>query len=349
MTKGFAILCMIVLHLFCRIGDDVLGTPLLYINRSTPFVYLFGFFSEICVPLYSICAGYGIYLSFQKSNYSFKCRFQRIFKLIKNYWVILFLFCLIGLFINSKTIPGNTFDFIKSIFLLHSYNGAWWYLNTYIILMLLPTALILFPIKKINHPFLAFGICFAFILIWYLLFRFDILNSFDKSNSIFHFLGQELYNLLGILPDVWIGCFICKFKIFEKLNAKINKHLPKHKNLILILLWLLLFIFSVVIHKSVLMSGVAILVFLIFNLIKKPIAIEKFFLFLGKHSTNIWLTHMFFYLILFKDFVLAAKYPLLILVLLLLLCIITSYIIFGIQHLIHFFYSEIKKLFKKAV
>ena len=48
---------------------------------------------------------------------------------------------------------------------------------------------------------------------------------------------------------------------------------------------------------------------------------------MGKHSTNIWLIHMFFYLYLFKDFVYVAKYPLAILALMLVICIGCSYII----------------------
>lgn len=48
-------------------------------------------------------------------------------------------------------------------------------------------------------------------------------------------------------------------------------------------------------------------------LAKLPEWVEKVFLLLGKHSTNIWLVHMFFYLSLFPGFVFAAKYPVLIL------------------------------------
>lgn len=43
MTQGLAVLCMVILHLFCRTGSDVLGTPLIWINESTPLVFWFGF------------------------------------------------------------------------------------------------------------------------------------------------------------------------------------------------------------------------------------------------------------------------------------------------------------------
>ena len=48
MTQGLAVLCMVILHLFCRTGSDVLGTPLIWLNATTPLVYWFGFFAEIC-------------------------------------------------------------------------------------------------------------------------------------------------------------------------------------------------------------------------------------------------------------------------------------------------------------
>lgn len=49
--------------------------------------------------------------------------------------------------------------------------------------------------------------------------------------------------------------------------------------------------------------------------------------FFGAHSTNIWLTHMFFYTRLLDGFVFRAKYPLLILLLMLLCSLAASYVI----------------------
>ena len=57
-TRGLASLSMVCLHLFCRKGEDVYGTPLLWTSKDVPLVYWLGFVSGICVPLYSICAGY---------------------------------------------------------------------------------------------------------------------------------------------------------------------------------------------------------------------------------------------------------------------------------------------------
>jgi surface polysaccharide O-acyltransferase-like enzyme len=72
-------------------------------------------------------------------------------------------------------------------------------------------------------------------------------------------------------------------------------------------------------------TAVAVLIGLF--LAKLPLWAEKCFLLLGKHSTNIWLVHMFFYLNLFKDFVFFAKYPILVLALMLVVCFAASMVI----------------------
>ena len=41
----------------------------------------------------------------------------------------------------------------------------------------------------------------------------------------------------------------------------------------------------------------------LFTLWRKPVWVERMFMILGRHSTNIWLIHMFFYLCIFKNLV----------------------------------------------
>lgn len=79
MTQGLAILTMVSLHLFCRLGTDVYGTPLLWLNSTTPAVYILGW-SEICIPLYSICSGYAHYKLGESGGLSKKRICNRIIK-----------------------------------------------------------------------------------------------------------------------------------------------------------------------------------------------------------------------------------------------------------------------------
>ena len=346
MTKGLAILSMLVLHLFCVTGEGVLGTPLLWVNETTPAVYYLGFFAEICVPLYSMCAGFAQYLLFQKGKTSFKSNGGRILRLLTNYWIVLFLFGLLGLIFKNERIPASPVAFIKSIFLLHSYNGAWWYLNTYILLLLIPAALVLLPVKKIKNSFIGFSLCFGIDIAWYFLNRFNFIPELVKNDSVFTFVAVETLNIIDVLPWFWMGAFFCKFKTMDTVKEKLDKFIPsKYQNLFLLSTWILIFIANSIVHKAVLMGFVSVASFLIFNLLKKSNLVQKVFLFLGKHSTNMWLTHMFFYAIMFKELLVSVKYPLFILLFLILLCVITSYCVMGIQNII----SKVSKSLKGDV
>lgn len=85
MTQGLAILTMVSLHLFCRLGTDVYGTPLLWLNSTTPAVYILGWLSEICIPLYSICSGYAHYKLGESGGLSKKRICNRIIKFLINF------------------------------------------------------------------------------------------------------------------------------------------------------------------------------------------------------------------------------------------------------------------------
>lgn len=288
MTQGFAILCMLVLHLFCRLGKDVYGTPIIWVSPEKPLVYLFGFFAGVCVPIYSMCAGYARWLV---KDSVYKENWKRIYKLMKNYWIILILFSCIG-FITGRNIPGNWTKFLKSLVLLYSYNGAWWYLNTYVIILVIPTSIILFPVRKMEARH-GISVCILIQMVWWFINRFSILPG--QLDGYLGFIYKELLNLIGVI--LFIG--------YTSLN------------------------------KSVLIGITGICTFFVFNLLNKPFWIENIFLCLGKHSTNIWLTHMFFYCVdPFAGLVQKGQYPLVMMLFILILTIGTSSFIKLIQRLI---------------
>ncbi|MBR0414997.1 MAG: acyltransferase [Clostridia bacterium] len=326
MTRGLAILAMVCLHLFCRLAPGLPYQPVIWLSETKPLVYWLGFFGEICVPIYSLCAGYAQFLLLQKNKTHFRDNGRRILKLMKNYWIILALFCLLGLFFDkSGSVPGSWSDFIKSIFLLHSYTKTWWFLNTYIILLLIPSFIVMFPVKKINS-WLGIILCFGLYAFWYVwAHMWDEGISFN--NPAVSFIYTEIKNIFQVLPFFWIGAFLCKADIFEKINTlfeKIGK--PKLINLVLIALTLIMFVLANIIEKGILMGPVGVLAFFSFVTIRKPKCVQKAFLFFGKHSTNTWLVHWFFYVVVFQGLVWKAKYPLLCLAFMLVLCIAASYL-----------------------
>ena len=335
MTKGLGILCMLALHLFCRKGSAVFGTPLLWINDTTPFVYTFGFFAEICVPIYSMAAGYAMYLMYEQKRDSFKHRSRRILNLLVNYWIILVLFSLISIvYTGGSEMPGSTGKFIKAVFLLDSYNGAWWYLHSYVFALCIPTAVLMYMVKKLN---LVNGITLCLILevIGYLIRRFDMIN-FQLDLFALSYIKTEIDNLLRILPSIWIGGFFCKYKLIEKVGVEYKKIIPNKftRNMVTGSILCAMFVIVNILHKAVLMLPVAIVVFVLFNIWEKNIIFKKIFLVLGKHSTNIWLIHMFFYAYIFERWIEIFKYPVFMLLAMTWVCIAFSYVISFIHNAI---------------
>ena len=332
MTQGLAILCMVILHLFCRTGSDVLGTPLIWLDSSTPLVYWFGFFAEICVPVYSLCAGYAQQLLWEGGRSGFRARGSRILRLMRNYWIVLTLISVLSLVLgNGNAMPGSLGKFLKSLVLLHSYSGAWWYLNTYVILLALPPVLMLLPVHKLKLiPGLLF--CAAFHVLWYLVRKYGFVPDVLFAPAVVQFLFKEAVNLAGVLPYIWMGGLLCKYRAVETLWARFAQIIPpKGRKAVLLAVAVFGFVAVNIIHKAVLMGFAAVAVFLLFNLWEKEQYTRKALLFLGKHSTNIWLVQMFFYSGFLSAPVLAVRYPVLMLTVLLVLCICSSYMIIQID------------------
>lgn len=319
---------MVSLHLFCRNASDFLGQPLLWIDSKTPFLSWVGFFSEICVPLYSICAGYGYYVSYRnhKSNWSY--RSNRVLKLLKNYWIILIIFVLLGIVIKSNTIPGSFLDFIgnATLITIKRYNGTWWYLTAYLILLIIPVSVIIFIPERLalRHGII---VCIGIDVAEYTVFKFSLLPSNISIWFPIDYIYTQIVNLWGVIPFFWVGCYFCKYDVITKVYKRLDeKGFFKWHELPIAVLFGVIFIITNIIHKAVLNGTVAILVFLLFNTWQKNETCKRIFLFLGKHSTNIWLTHMFFISVYWAKEMEKLRYAIVVLFAVFLLCIIFSYI-----------------------
>lgn len=311
---------MVVLHLFCRKGGDVYGTPLLWINDTTPFVYYLGFLAEICVPMYCLCSGYAHYRLGETNGLTVKRNSKRLLKFLINFWIVLAIFSIVGLIVKSEDIPVSFTEFLDNTFLYKlSYNGAWWFVATYVLLVCLSFPLLKL-VSKVN------GILLFIIMAGQMLF-FWLYDSTIKDaisvNPIMSIVATQLVNLVGdVLLSYVCGMIIAKYDIVTFIIKKKNI-----KNIWLILILLVISVVVCIAEKAFAMPFYAIIVFLIFNSISKNKAFINIFDFLGTHSTNIWLVHMFFYLVLFAGLVQNLKYPLFIFIGMMVICIAVSYVI----------------------
>lgn len=337
MTKGLAIVFMVMLHLFCRKGN----VPYECVRiGEVPLVYYFGLFADQCVAIYCFCSGYALQLicsKFDKSSDYYNNRLKSILKFLNNYWIVLIVFSIIGLiFDKSGAIPGSLKDFLLHFFLLSkNYNGAWWFVLTYILLVFLSRPI--YQIINKLHPVLVNIITLGLYLIAYIQ-RFNELINFNIP--VLDWITNQLA-LLGtsLLPFVW-GMYFYKFKLFSKLRELIFKYFKNWQ----VALFSLIIVFVMIIGHGIFQSLIVapftgIVTIVLFNVVNKGKYINAVFNFFGNHSTNIWLTHMFFYSALFKDFVFVARYPIFIFLLMMVITVCCSYVI-------KFVYNPMSKMIK---
>lgn len=341
MAKGLAILAMVSLHLFCRL-DNLPYTPLIYIG-NTPLIYYLGLFGDLCVPVYCFCSGYAQYLLIEQEEMQYFSKMgKRLRKFIGHFWIILIMFSLLGMLCDSGgVIPGSIQKFIGNLTLVDlNYNGAWWFVLTYVFLTLLSP--VLYQIVK-KCPWILTGSIFCIIYIMSYIFRFKY--SLTLNNTIFTWIWEQSLLLGTSLFPYIIGMIARKYHLITMLRTKLST-MYNVTNWILSVIVVALFL----LHCKVQSIGIAPftgLGFLMcFYLWNKPAPIKRFFEFWGYHSTNIWLIHMFFYMNIFPGLVFKARFPVIVYLTMLLLCVGGSYIINCFETNIIIIWRKIHAIFK---
>lgn len=321
--KGVAILFMLLLHLFAR--KEVNGLYVFYPTiNEVPLIYYLAIFGDACVPIFLFLSGYGLYINHEMEQVSNKRKnFIRIFKLLINFWIIIILFVSIGfLTASTDSFPGSIGEFLLNFFVISSsYNGAWWFLQTYIILVLFSPLLI-----KVIRKYNSIGLISLFGAIYLLSYVQRIKHIIEIDDSLFFNVLSNAIELVGtsLLPFI-IGLIFRKEKIYSKISNRFY-HLI-FKNIYCIIGIFILIIIHAFYESMVIAPFTAILFICFFNLMDKNMLFQNTLIFIGKHSTNIWLTHMFFYKTIFPELTFSPRYPVLIFLWLILLCLVTSSVI----------------------
>lgn len=321
-TKGVAILMMLLLHLFCRKEYDGLYEPLIYIGNE-PLIYYLALFGDACVPIYCFASGYGLYFSYTQKSYAFlNSNRSRLSKLILNYWIILILFVGLGSLIRPDIYPESFIEFIKNMFLLsNSYNGAWWFLQTYVLLVLLSPYLLKIVYK--NNSYLILFLSLGVYFVSYIFRIKQVIELGDNQLLIFLFNTIVLFGT-SLFPFI-VGALFLKENVYSGFSGLMSK--TKFKNLTCSIGILLLIVFHGFIESMFVAPFTAIAFICFFNTMNKCHLIKRSFNYFGNHSTNVWLVHMFFYMTIFPTLTFAPKYPILIFLWLIILCLCSSFLI----------------------
>lgn len=105
-VKAAAIILMLFHHLFAfpdKLTADATLNSLYTLSDGKTLEYILGDFGKLCVALFMMLSGYGIYLSFKNNSSDIS---KTILKRIKNayikYWQIFIIFIPLGAIIGSK-------------------------------------------------------------------------------------------------------------------------------------------------------------------------------------------------------------------------------------------------------
>lgn len=351
---GVAVLMMIYHHLFCLPNRlDYNYTPILYINGIN-IEQILAWFCKICVAMYAFITGYGLIKisnKYKKNNpigrivNCYKIIIKQAVKFFSKFWLVCLFFLPIGF-----TILGNKFEIEEFIYNIiginNSYNQEWWYIFQYLKMLLI------FPIidfwleeifqknnKKRKLIFITIQIiCCIFI---------------EKNQKISTF-ALVLYEFLGPYTLVFlVGNIFAKLDIFLKIKKAIDKRHFSRKLFAIILLQIVIYgrIKSTVSELDMKYDYIFVPFFIlaIELLVNEKGKIGKTLISFGKRSTYIWLLHTFFCYYYFKEYILMAKYSILIYLVVTLLSYISALIIDKVYRILKYISLIKVKIYVKPI
>lgn len=319
--KALAILMMLCLHLFNR--DHVgLFEPLIFVGDK-PLSYYLSLFSDACVPIFAFVSGYGLYYKFLKNKETYKAdNFIRVKKLYINYWIILLLFAVgLGWFLAKDGYPGSVQKFVLNFTGINpTYNGAWWFFTTYVLFVL--TSSFWFKLMSKIPLLLYIGVL---LIVYVIAFYFRIYKPNLFASDILNYFQTQLALYFCTLFQFMLGAFILQWKVKESILSRIKQF--RYKNIFGLILIIGLIILHGIIPNFIIAPFTGLAFILIFIQLQLPNFFNKILDFFTPHATNMWLIHMFFYMIYFPEFIYGFQYPILIFGVLVALCILSSYIV----------------------
>lgn len=339
--KALAIMLMLYHHLFAfpnRIHCEYIS--LFHIHNKNS-AYMFGVFGKICVAIFFLLAGYGIYKQYQKNN-SLNLK-QKILSLYKRYWQVLFIIILLSLVLKSFKLDLSLLTLLGNISALNiTYSGEWWFLIVYIIFTLMSPIII----KIIDNKHLNIGYNFFFLMLYntfvvpicFHIFALDPLIKYAKTTIYANTIQGIFY-----LPSYICGLLLAKYKIFDIIKNKCTKnYLYLLGTFILIVIIFITRNFIGPMYDFVYATAIIISFIILINYCCP--FFKKILVSIGNESTNIWLIHSFYCYVWCQKFIFMPRYSILIFLLLLLISYLSSIIINNIYKYLMLLFNNKKRI-----
>lgn len=300
--KGVAILMMIFLHLFNRMGADYHGLcqPLLYIGER-PLVNII---ANACHPVafFLILSGYGLsYVWVNKGN-NLRQQGRRILKLYISYWIVMAIFVGMGCFINPAQYPGYFWSIIGNVTAVKTtWNYETWFLFPYVLLSM--TSMCLFRMMD------RLGNKVSFIVAFLLSFG----SAFIISRCVSH--GIDINPILNVVLKY------CELLLNFILGALLYRYTAQ-KPIQRLRIWQASALLVIIVGLEMLSPTMAddsfYAFFVILLILQFPYQnqLGEVLANLGRHSMPMWMCHTFLSIYLFPNFIYGFRSPLLIFVVL---------------------------------
>jgi hypothetical protein len=250
-----------------------------------------------------ILSGYGLTYCYKKNQLSLSIQSKRIMKLYVHYWLILLIFVTIGHFIKPDVYPNDLLHVLANIVGIRcTYNGETWFLLPYAIISLLSWWIIDF-VYHLNekHKIIITLIIYSIV---FLTTRYIVYHQLENTTLLtillqpFFIVQLTFYFSLGILL----------FRLLENEPTALKAVKPTIYFIIIIVLFIIKSMIKVTIADGL---YAFIIIFCISHLQLHRL-FHNIFYKLGQYSMPMWMTHTFFAVYLFQDFIYGFKYPLLI-------------------------------------
>lgn len=338
MLQGLAILMMLYHHLFSTpeaLGVDYVS--LLKFGEANIELHMAWFF-KICVGIYAFVSGYGLcrVLANADSTRSiliktderffehlvrdYKIVLKQLFWFYIQFWLVFFIFIPVGFIFYRRKFDLS--EFLLNLFGISStYNGAWWYVAFYTkILLILPLCDCVLTLFKSSKEKLIEALFYIAIL--GALLAFYIADSFYFGRFVSSFQPAFLLCFL-------VGFLISRFQLYELAIRLFTKKIAYALG---ILGFILVIACRVKIAKDASSAGldfifVPVFVFGFVVLMELWTPVSKIFEYMGKYSTFMWLTHVFFYDHYSKKLVMASHVSIGIYLMLLILSFASAYVL----------------------
>ena len=320
-AKEVAILLMLAHHLFAfpaRIYVEQGYISMLSI-RGYNIEYIIGRFGSLCVAIYLFLSGYGIYMIIQKKGiFTLKDAFKRVKNMYINYWIVFIIFIPLGFIFFNKNFNIREF-LLNLVGLSSSYNGEWWFFRLYIELILVV------PLLKIvvsDNVFKSLINITGLVILSKVLIIIPSIKYITSS-----IIYEDITDLLYFQGSFCMGYICAKFDIYSEVIKQFIKYKIDNKFIYILLSISVVVIRCIIGNRAIIDFILApIFIFAMVNMLYNSV-VHKLFITLGKHSTNMWLTHSFFCYTYLQWLVFKPRISILILIFLVILSICSSILV----------------------